>query len=93
MSGGGTKMGATVTREVPARRARKRRRTVRNGEPADDLVSSAHAGGVAGRGMVRAAASPVMPGRDAKAQSGRARFGQETGRTASGSGPPFHCVQ
>ena len=38
-------MRATVTREVPARQARKRRRTVRNGEPTNDLVFSAHAGG------------------------------------------------
>lgn len=38
-------MRATVTREVPARRARKRKRIVRNGEPTNDLVFSAHAGG------------------------------------------------
>ena len=38
-------MPATVAREVPARQARKRRRTVRNGEPTNVLVFSAHAGG------------------------------------------------
>ena len=38
-------MRATLTREVPARRTRKRKRTVRNGEPTNDLVFSAHAGG------------------------------------------------
>ena len=45
MPRGGAGMRATVTREVSARQARKRRRTVRNGEPTNDLVFSAHAGG------------------------------------------------
>ena len=36
---------AIVNREASAPRARKRRRTVRNGVPTNDLVFSAHAGG------------------------------------------------